>query len=340
MDIIAKLRQRAKEAHRHIVLPEGYDERIMRAAEVITKEEIAHITLLGKEEKLRDQAAKLGVDLTGIDMLDPETHDLYEEFAEQYYELRNQFRRDKRVSKERAYEVLKSPILCGVMMVRNDMVDGMVAGAITSTADVLRPAFRIIRTRPDIKLASAAFIMVTPKPQYGENGVIMLADGAVNPVLEAEDMADVAFCSANTAKDLLGFEEPRVAMMSFSTKGSAKHESVDKVAEATRIANEKYPDLLVDGEMQLDAAICPEVAAIKAPFSPVAGRANILIYPDLTCANNAYKLIQRFGDAKVIGPVLQGMAKPVNDLSRGCSVEEIVNTVAVDCCMQPYPAIV
>lgn len=332
LELMNRVREKAKARGRHIVLPEGYDQRVMEAAAIATKEGIAKITLLGNVERLKALSAEWDIDLTGVDLIDPADHHMYEQFANDYYMLRNQFRRDKRITKERAYEVMKNPILFGVMMLKNDIVDGMVAGASVSTADVLRPAFRVIRTKPEVKLASAVFFMITPKSEIGENGVIIIADSGVNPVLTAEEMADVAYSSACTAKNILGFEEPRVAMISFSTKGSARHESVEKVAEATRIANEKYPELLIDGEMQVDAAVSPTVAALKAPGSPVAGVANILVFPDLTSANNCYKSIQRFGDAQAIGPILQGMAKPINDLSRGCSAEEIVNSVAVVCC--------
>jgi len=330
LDLIDQIYARAKAAHKHIVLPEGYDQRIMAAAAELTKREIAQITLLGNKDKLCGLAREWDISLDGVDLVDPADPKQYEEYAEQYYELR----KNKGCSLERAHEVLQTPVPFGTMMLHNDRVDGMVAGAVTATADVLRPAFRIIRTDPQVKLASAYFLLVTPQTAYGEKGAVIVADGAVNPSLTSEQMADVAYTTAMSAKYQIGFEEPRVAMISFSTMGSAKHETVTKVTEAVRIAKEKYPELLVDGEMQLDAAIDPKVSALKAPNSPVAGRANILIFPDLTSGNNCYKAIQRFSGAEAIGPVLQGMAKPVNDLSRGCTTKEIVDTVAVVCCGQ------
>ena len=328
MDIMKGIHARAKEAHKRIVLPEGCDERVMRAASAITKDGMAEMTLLGNIEKIQELADKLNIDLTGIKLADPTKHQLYDDFAKAYYELR----KHKGMTEERAYEEMKDPLLFGVMMLKNDIVDGLVAGAVATTADVLRPGFTVIRTDPNVSLASAYFIMITPNKDIGEDGVILFADGGVNPTLTAEEMADVAYATACSSRNILGFTEPRVAMISYSTLGSASHPSVDKVAQAVKIAHEKYPDLLVDGEMQLDAAVSPEVAALKAPNSPVAGRANILVFPDLNCANTCYKAVQRFGGARAIGPLLQGMAKPMNDLSRGCSTQDIVDAVAVVCC--------
>ena len=210
----------------------------------------------------------------------------------------------------------------------------MVAGAQNATGDVLRPALQIVKTKPGISSVSGAFLMITPKTEYGEEGLLVFADCAVNPTLTAAQMAEVAYCSAQTAIDIAGIKQPRIAMLSFSTKGSAKHELVDKVTEACAIAHEKYPELLLDGELQLDAAIVPSVGEFKAPGSPVAGHANVLIFPSLETGNMVYKAVQRFGGAEAVGPVLQGMAKPVNDLSRGCSIDDIVNTVAMVCCQK------
>lgn len=331
MDLIEEIRARARQAGKHIVLAEGTEKRTLAAAAIITQEKIAHITLLGKRQAIEAAAAAGQVDLTGIELVDPETSPLYLDFVREFFRLREK----KGMTEEKALETMKNPLYFGAMMVYKDICQGMVAGAENSTGDVLRPALQIIKTRPGVNIVSGAFLVISPKQEYGDNGILIFADCAVNPTLTAEQMAEVAYCTSLTAQNIAGIQQPRAAFLSFSSKGSAQHELVDLVAKAAMIAKERYPDLLSDGELQLDAAIVPSVGELKAPGSPVAGRANILIFPDLQSGNICYKAVQRFGDAKAIGPILQGMAKPVNDLSRGCSVDDIINTVSLVCCQNP-----
>ena len=330
MTLIEDIRAKAKLQGKSIVLAEGTEKRTVSAAAILVKEEICQVTLVGNEDEVKKVAAEQGADLTGIKIVDPATSEWFEDFAQTYCKLREK----KGMTIEKARETMKKELYFGVMMVYKGYVDGMVAGAKNTTGDVLRPGFEIIKTKPGISAVSGTFVMITPQKDFGEDGILLFADCAVNPNPTADQLAEFAYCTAQTARDIAGFAEPRVAMLSFSTKGSAKHEMVDKVAEATRIAKEKYPDLLIDGEMQLDAAIVPSVGASKAPGSPVAGRANILIFPDLQAGNACYKAVQRFSGAEAVGPILQGMNKPVNDLSRGCSVDDIVNTVAMVCCQK------
>ncbi|NLF79923.1 MAG: phosphate acetyltransferase [Clostridia bacterium] len=328
MDLIAQIRDKARQAGRHIVLAEGTEQRTLIAAAAIVAAGIARITLLGREAEIKAAAEQAQVDLDGITLIDPETSPLYADFTAEFLRLREK----KGMTADKAAATMKNPLYFGAMMVYQGVCQGMVAGAENSTGDVLRPALQIIKTRPGVSIVSGSFLIISPKTEYGEGGVMIFADCAVNPELNAAQMAEVAYCSALTAQHIAGIEEPRVAFLSFSTKGSAKNELAETVAEAAKIARERYPDLLSDGELQLDAAIVPNVGALKAPGSPVAGRANVLIFPDLTSGNICYKAVQRFGGAQAIGPILQGMAKPVNDLSRGCSVEDIINTVALVCC--------
>lgn len=330
MDLITKIREKAKAQGKRIVLPEGTEKRTVKAAEIITKEKIAKITLLGCPEEIAKVAAEVGADLTGVEIIDPAKSPDFDDFAATFCKMREK----KGMTMDKAVATMKNPLYFGVMMVYKDKCDGMVAGAENSTGNVLRPALQIVKTKPGISSVSGAFIMITPKTEYGDNGILIFADCAVNPTVTADQMAEIAYCSAQTAKDIAGIEEPKVAMLSFSTKGSASHEVVDKVAEAVKIAQEKYPELVVDGEMQMDAAIVPSVGEFKAPGSKVAGHANVLVFPSLEAGNIAYKTAQRFGGAEAVGPVLQGMAKPVNDLSRGCSIEDVVNTVAMVCCQK------
>ena len=330
MTLIEDIRAKAKLQGKSIVLAEGTEKRTVSAAAILVKEEICQVTLVGNEDEVKKVAAEQGADLTGIKIVDPATSEWFEDFAQTYCKLREK----KGMTIEKARETMKKELYFGVMMVYKGYVDGMVAGAKNTTGDVLRPGFEIIKTKPGISAVSGTFVMITPQKDFGEDGILLFADCAVNPNPTADQLAEFAYCTAQTARDIAGFAEPRVAMLSFSTKGSAKHEMVDKVAEATRIAKEKYPDLLIDGEMQLDAAIVPSVGASKAPGSPVAGRANILIFPDLQAGNACYKAVQRFSGAEAVGPILQGMNKPVNDLSRGCSIDDIVNTVAMVCCQK------
>ena len=328
MDLITSIKERAKAGKKHIVLPEGTEKRTVKAAELITAEKIAKITLLGEPDAVRKAAAEAGANLSGVDIVDPATSPDFQGFADTYFKLRE----SKGMTPEKAVEAMKDPLYFGVMMVYSGKCHGMVAGAINATGNVLRPALQILKTKPGISSVSGAFLMISDNKQLGDNGVSVFADCAVNPTVTAEQMAEIAYCSALTAKELGGIAEPKVAMLSFSTKGSASHETVDKVVEATKIAAERYPDLLVDGELQMDAATVESVGQSKSPGSRVAGRANVFVFPSLEAGNITYKAVQRFAGAEAIGPILQGIAKPVNDLSRGCSIDDIVNTVAVVCC--------
>ncbi|MEL7622626.1 MAG: phosphate acetyltransferase [Clostridiales bacterium] len=330
MDLITKIREKAKAEQKHIVLPEGTEKRTVKAAEIITKEKIAKITLLGDPAAIEKVAAEVGADLTGVDIVDPAKSEDFQSFADSYFKMREK----KGMTPEKAVATMKDPLYFGVMMVYTGQCHGMVAGAENSTGNVLRPALQIIKTKPGISSVSGAFLMISNNKDLGDNGISVFADCAVNPTVTAEQMAEIAYCSAQTAKEIAGIAQPKIAMLSFSTKGSASHEAVDKVVEAVKIAHERYPELELDGEMQMDAAIVPSVGKSKAPGSTVAGQANVLVFPSLEAGNIAYKTAQRFGGVEAVGPVLQGMAKPVNDLSRGCSIEDVVNTVAMVCCQQ------
>ncbi len=328
--LIENIRAKARQAGRHIVLAEGTEKRTVAAAAIITQEKLASITLLGPVDEIKAVAAEGNIDLTGVALVNPAESPSYEEFAEAFFLLREK----KGMTRQAAREAMKDPLYFGAMMVYQDVCHGMVAGAQNTTGNVLRPALQIVKTKPGVSTVSGAFLMISPKTEYGEGGVMVFSDCAVTPAPTAEQLAEIAYCAHHTAVDIAGFEQPRIAMLSFSTLGSADHELVEKVREAVRIAHEKYPELLLDGEMQLDAALVAKVGASKAPGSPVAGKANVLIFPDLQSGNICYKAVQRLGDAEAVGPVLQGMNKPINDLSRGCSVEDIVNTVAMVCCQK------
>jgi len=325
MKLSQLIRVKAKKNPKIIVLPEGEEPRMINAAETVINEGFASLILLGIEEKIKSKSRELGVDLSNkIQIINPKDSEKLKEYAESYYQLR----KNKGVSLKEAYQLLENPLYFGALMVYNDDADGLVAGSINSTGDVFKPALQTIKTAPGINIVSSSFVMVVPDCPYGEKGIMVFADCALNPEPNAEQLADVAIASAATGKALVGFE-PKVAMLSFSTKGSGEHPLVDKVIEATKIAKEKKPELLIDGELQADAALIPSIGERKAPNSKIAGKANVLIFPDLHSGNIAYKLIERLAKAKAIGPISQGMKKPVNDLSRGCSVEDIVNVVAI-----------
>ena len=326
MDVIAKLIQRAKDEKQRIVLPEGTEERTLTAADRAIADQLADIVLLGDSDEIMEQAQKLG--LTHISpnvIINPRKAPDLEEFAQTLAELRKR----KGLTLEEAREKIKDPLYYGCMMIKMGKADGQLAGARNATSNVLRPALQIIKTAPGITCVSGAMLLLTKTPQYGENGVLVMGDVAVTPVPDANQLAQIAVCTAQTAKAVAGFEDPRVAMLSFSSYGSAKHEVVDQVIEATAIAKQMMPDLSIDGELQADCAIVPTVAKLKAPGSPVAGKANVLVVPCLEVGNIAYKLVQRLGEAQAIGPVLQGIARPVNDLSRGCNVDDIYKMIAI-----------
>lgn len=324
MSVMTKIWEKARKNPKVIALPEGSEERTINAARIIKKEGLAEPLLIGIKEIILVSAEKLKIDLSDIRIIEPVKSESYKNYTERFYELR----KAKGVTMESASETMKDEIYFATMMVKTGAADGMVSGAIHSTGDLLRPAMQVIKTLPGISIVSSSFIMELPDKEFGDDGVLLFADCAVNPNPTAEDLASIAIATAGTAKSLCGIE-PRVAMLSFSTKGSAKHELVDKVIEATKIAQKNSPELMIDGELQLDAALIKKIGDMKAPGSTVAGRANVLIFPDLQAGNIGYKLVQRLAKADAIGPVSQGFAKPVNDLSRGCSVDDIVNVVAI-----------
>lgn len=325
MDLMQDIIARAKANKQRIVLPEGTEERTLRAADRLLKEEIAIIILIGDPseiKKLSDQ-----YDLKHIEkaiIIDPSSHTKKAEYTQLLFELR----KSKGLTWEQAAELVENPLYLGCLIIKNGDADGEIAGAQNTTGDVLRPAFQIIKTAPGMSVVSGAFLMFVNDKSYGKDGILVFADCAVMPNPDAKQLAEIAVATAHTTKDILG-TEPKVAMLSFSTKGSAKDPLVDKVIEATKLAQKIAPDIAIDGEMQADAAIIPFIGKAKAPESKVAGKANVLVFPNLECGNISYKLVQRLGNAEAVGPILQGMAAPINDLSRGCSTEDIYKMVAI-----------
>ena len=325
MSAIEKIKAKAKVNVQHIVLPEGTEPRTVQASAKILKEGLARVTLLGNPDEVKKVAAETGTDLSGVAIIDPAVSEKSAAYAELLFELR----KAKGMTLEQATElVTKNTLYYGAVMLKAGDADGMVAGAINSTGNVLRPALQIIKTAPGIKVVSSCFIMELPDSKWGDNGVMIFGDCAVIPNPTAEELAAIAVASAATGKQLVDID-PRVAMLSFSTKGSAKHDNVTKVQEATKLAHELAPELQLDGELQADAALVESVGQLKSPGSTVAGHANVLIFPDLQAGNIGYKLVQRLGGAEAVGPIIQGLAKPVSDLSRGCSVDDIVSVVAI-----------
>ena len=329
MDLLQQIVARAKANKQRIVLPEAEEERTLKAADRVLADDLADLILIGNPDNIKKLAAEWG--LLNIDkatIIDPLNNPKSEEYAELLAELRKK----KGMTIEQARELVKNPLYLGCMIIKTEGADGQISGALSTTGDTLRPALQIIKCAPGITCVSGAMLLITKQPEYGENGIVVMGDVAVTPMPDANQLAQIAVCTAQTAKSVAGIAEPRVAMLSFSTKGSAKHEVVDKVVEATKLAHEMNPDLKVDGELQADAALVPSVGAKKAPGSDIAGKANVLVAPCLEVGNIGYKLVQRLGGAIAIGPILQGIARPVNDLSRGCSVDDIYYMVAITAC--------
>jgi phosphate acetyltransferase len=323
MSMVDDIKKKAQSKLMTIVLPEGDEPRTVQAAKIIIDEGLAKPVLIGKKDAVENTAKETNTDITGIEIIDPENSPKSADYAKELFELR----KAKGVTEEDAAKLVKDVMYYGIMMVKTGDADGLVSGAVHTTGDMLRPALQIIKTKPGIKVVSSSFLMDCPNKNLGHNGLLVYADCVVMPNPTADELAEIGISAADTAKRLCGIDEPKVAFLSFSTKGSAKHELVTKVQQAVAKAHELASDLCLDGEMQFDAALVPEIGASKAPGSPVAGHANVLIFPDLQAGNIGYKITQRIGGAECFA-VLQGLAKPCNDLSRGCSVEDIVNTVA------------
>lgn len=326
MDFIEEIKKMAKTEVKTIVLPEAMDVRTLEATEKIGKEGFAKITLIGNKGEIMKIAEENHFDISEANIIEPVNFEKYEQYTESLYELR----KAKGMTIDQAKELLKDPVYFGMMMVKSEDADGLVSGAAHSTADTLRPALQILKTKPGTKIVSTFNIIVLPHKEYGEEGVLMFADCGLNPKPNSDELSEIAISSAESFKAIVK-KEPKVAMLSFSTYGSAKSEDVEKVQEATKLAKEKRPDLTIDGELQLDAALVPSVGNFKAPGSKVAGKANVLVFPDLNAGNIGYKLVERLAKAEAYGPICQGIAKPVNDLSRGCKAEDIIGAVAITC---------
>lgn len=326
MAFIEEIKNRAKNDIKTIILPESEDKRVLEAASKVINQGFAKVILLGDENKISEDSKKYDINLDGVDIINPLTSEKKEEYKQKLYELR----KNKGMTLEQAEELLKEPIYFGMMMLKdeNSKADGLVSGAAHSTANTLRPALQILKTKPGTKLVSAFFVMCVPDCEYGENGTFIFGDSGLNQNPTADELSEIAISSSKSFEQLVQ-KEAKVAMLSYSTKGSAKSELTEKVIEATKLVKDKEANLMVDGELQLDAAIVPEIAASKAPDSPLKGEANVLIFPDLDAGNIGYKLVQRLAKAEAYGPLCQGIAKPVNDLSRGCSADDIVGVVAI-----------
>ena len=321
---IDEIKKRASKEIKTIILPESEDIRVLEATKQVIEEGYAKIILVGNEEKILKKAKENNINISEAKIVDPNNAKEYDEFVEILYNLR----KHKGMTEEQAKELVKDPVYFGMLMLKENMADGLVSGAIHSTSDTLRPALQILKTAPNTKLVSAFFVMVVPDCKYGENGTFIFGDSGLNEDPNAKSLSEIAISSSKSFRQLVG-KEPKVAMLSYSTYGSAKSALTEKVIEATRRVKEKMPDLIVDGELQLDAAIIPEIAKSKAPGSPLKGEANVLIFPDLNAGNIGYKLVQRLAKAEAYGPLCQGISKPVNDLSRGCSKEDIAGVVAI-----------
>ncbi len=324
MSFIDSIKEKAKKEIKSIVLPESNDIRVLKGAEKAIKENYANIVLVGDENEIQKLAKDNDIDISKAKIVNPRTSEKYEEYANLFYELR----KNKGMTLEKAKETVLNEVYFGMMMVKSGDADGLVSGACHSTADTLRPALQILKTAPNTKLVSAFFLMVVPNCKYGEDGVFIFGDSGLNENPDPEQLSEIAISSSKSFKQLTG-KEPKVAMLSYSTYGSAKSELTEKVIEATKLLKQKEPNLICDGELQLDAAIVPEVASSKAPGSPLKGEANVLIFPDLNAGNIGYKLVQRLGKAEAYGPLCQGIARAVNDLSRGCNSDDVAGVIAI-----------